>query len=418
MRIKFTSAVVLLLEDQGQNLRADKSPTKVLLVTTLSHVMQHIYVGSSVLLPLIVDELRLNYTEFGLAMAVSSLIGGLSQVFFSVASRKIARHILLGLGNILLSLGTFLTGLSQKLIHFLSARLISNIGVAPQHPMGTAIISEKFDDESIGRAVGFHYGLAYIGNIAGPAIMTLLAATLGWRPTLFIFSIPALTVGLIVIWYLGGFKVKADVKSGNKSGTNLKSDVATIMRTRNIAIILAVQSMMSGGTDIGILTTYIPLFLANSLKMDIYVRGLLYTIGLLGGVVGPILLGSYAGKAGYIRTSIFSAFSASVLAYLLASYGAEVNNYLLALHLFILMFTGFSLTTLLQSQLVRATQGYNRDLAVGAFFTAGFIFNSLWTGIMGYLIDSLSSFKPVFLLMGTLEMAASIVLISQIRGER
>lgn len=392
----------------------------MLLVATLSHVMQHIYVGSSVLLPLIVAELELNYTEFGLAMAVSSLIGGLSQVFFSVASRKIARHMLLGLGNILLSLGSFLTGLSQKLIHFLSARLISNIGVAPQHPMGTAIISEKFDDESIGRAVGFHYGLAYIGNIAGPAIMTLLAAALGWRPTLFIFSIPALTVGLIVIWYLGGFKVKAyvDVKAAGKSGTDLKSDIVTIMRTRSIAIILAVQSLMSGGTDIGILTTYIPLFLANSLKMDIYVRGVLYTIGLLGGVVGPILLGSYAGKAGYIRTSVFSAFSASVLAYLLASYGAEVNNYLLAFHLFILMFAGFSLTTLLQSQLVRATQGYNRDLAVGAFFTAGFIFGSLWTGIMGYLIDSLSSFKPVFLLMGTLEMVASIVLMSQIRGER
>jgi len=404
---------------EGRNLRADKSPIKVLLVTTISHVMQHIYVGSSVLLPLIVADLKLNYTEFGLAMAVSSLIGGLSQIFFSVASRKIARHILLGLGNILLSLGTFLTGLSQKLIHFLSARLISNIGVAPQHPMGTAILSEKFDDESIGKAVGFHYGLAYIGNIAGPAIMTLLAATLGWRPTLFIFSVPALAVGLIVIWYLGGFsQCKADLKASGGDAASLKSDAVALIKNRSIAVILAVQSLMSGGTDIGILTTYIPLFLADSLGMDIYARGVLYTIGLLGGVVGPILLGSYAGKAGYVRTSVFSAFSASILAYLLASYGAEVNSYLLAFHLFILMFTGFSLTTLLQSQLVRATQGYNRDLAVGAFFTAGFIFNSLWTGIIGYLLDSFSSFKPVFLLMGTLEMAASIVLMSQIGGER
>jgi len=158
----------------------DRSPMRVLIVATISHVMQHIYVGSSILLPLIVDELKLNYTKFGLAIAVSSLIGGLSQILFSVAfsvaSRKIARHIPLGFGNILLSTGTFLMGLSRKFADFLGARLISNVGVAPQHPMGTATVSEKFDESSLGRAIGFHYGLAYIGNIVGPVLMTLLAA--------------------------------------------------------------------------------------------------------------------------------------------------------------------------------------------------------------------------------------------------
>ncbi|MCD6470341.1 MFS transporter, partial [Candidatus Bathyarchaeota archaeon] len=140
--------------DNRKNVK-DRSPTKVLIVATISHIMQHIYVGSSVLLPLIVAELNLNYTEFGLAIAISSLAGGLSQILFSAASRKIARNILLGLGNILLSLGTFITSLSHRLIDFLGARLISNIGVAPQHPMGTAIISEKFNEKSLGRAIGF-----------------------------------------------------------------------------------------------------------------------------------------------------------------------------------------------------------------------------------------------------------------------
>ncbi|MEM2341328.1 MAG: hypothetical protein QXI48_04795 [Candidatus Bathyarchaeia archaeon] len=45
---------------------------------------------------------------------------------------------------------------------FLGARLISNLGIAPQHPMGTAIVSERFDGKSLGMAIGFHYGLAYI----------------------------------------------------------------------------------------------------------------------------------------------------------------------------------------------------------------------------------------------------------------
>ncbi|MEM1581403.1 MAG: MFS transporter [Candidatus Bathyarchaeia archaeon] len=391
----------------------DKSPTKILLVTTLSHVMQHIYVGSSVLLPLIIEELGLNYTEFGLAIAASSLIGGLSQIIFSVASRRIARHILLGLGNILLSAGTFLTGLSHKLLDFLFARLLSNVGVAPQHPMGTAIVSESFDEKSLGRAIGIHYGLAYVGNIVGPVLMTSVAIALGWRNTLFIFSIPAFLVGLTVIWYLSERKRGKSEMKESLNETNLRSDILALIKTRGVILILAAQALFSGGIDIGVLTTYIPIFLAGFLMMDIYERGAVYTIGLFGGVVGPIILGAYAGRAGYIKVSALSAFFASIITYLLAFYKPGANGLLLALHLFTLMFTAFSLPTLLQSHLVRVTSGYNRDLVVGLFFTSSFVFNSLWTGLIGYTIDAYASFKPALIMMGTLGLIALAMLVIQ-----
>jgi len=179
--------------------RRELSPRNVLFIVTLSHTMQHIFVGSSILFPLIISELSMDYMEFGLAIAVAALIGGLSQIVFSIASRRIARHILLGAGNLLLSAGMFITGLSRRLLDFIVARFLSNIGVAPQHPMGTAIVSEKFDGKSIGRALGFHYGVAYIGNMIGPILMTASAIALGWRSTFLIFSIPALLVGSIII---------------------------------------------------------------------------------------------------------------------------------------------------------------------------------------------------------------------------
>ncbi|MBS7625277.1 MFS transporter [Candidatus Bathyarchaeota archaeon] len=399
-----------------------RSPIKVLFITTVSHVMQHIYVGSSVLLPLIIADLKLNYTEFGLAIAISSLIGGFSQVLFSIASRKIARHILLGLGNILLSLGTFLTGLARKMMDFLGARLLSNVGVAPQHPMGTAIVSENFDEKSLGRALGIHYGLAYLGNIIGPVIMTFLAATLGWRKTLFIFSIPALVVGLTVIWYLGGvrgtsrYRDAKEIESSKRS--SLKNDVLMILKTRDVVAVIAAQALLSGGIDIGILTTYIPVFLANFLEMNIYERGIVYTIGLLGGVIGPILLGSYASRVGYIKMSIASALSAATLLLFLAPYSPGANAALISAHLFSLMFVSFSLPTLLQSQLVRVSSGYSRDLVVGIFFTIGFAFSSMWTGIVGYVIDKYSSFQPAFILMGALGFLAPLILMRRTTKSR
>jgi len=377
-------------------------------------MMQHIFVGTSILFPLIMLDLGLNYTEFGIAIAVSSFAGGTLQVFFSVASRKIARHILLGLGNVLLSIGTFLTGFAHSFLEFLGARTVSNIGVAPQHPMGTAIVSERFDSKSVGRAIGIHYGLAYIGNIIGPLSMTFMVATLGWRNTLFVFAAPSLIVGLTVIWYLdeGGRRTQPNVEDKTSS---LKSDLITLLKTKSVIPTILTQALLSGGTDLGIITTYTPLFLANALKLNVYgyTYGIMYTIGLVGGVVGPVLLGRYADKHGPLKTAAFSSFFALILVYLLPVYDSV--NLVLPIHLFLLGLTSFALPTLLQAHLVSVTRSYNRDLVIGLFFTVVYAFSSLWSGVIGHIIDTYSSFTPAFLLMGTLGLMAFTMLVYQLR---
>ncbi|MCX8162749.1 MAG: MFS transporter [Candidatus Bathyarchaeota archaeon] len=385
------------------------SPRNVLFIVTLSHTMQHIFVGSSILFPLIISELNIDYTEFGLAVAIAASIGGLSQIVFSIASRKIARYLLLGVGNMLLSTGVFITGLSRKLLDFIVARLLSGIGAAPQHPMGTAIVSEKFDSESIGRALGFHYGVAYIGNIIGPILMTASAMALGWRGTFLVFSIPILLVGFIIVWYLGRDP------GISRGGTDayaigcLKSDLSKILKTKGIIAVIASQIVTSGGVDVGMLTTYIPIFLADFIGIDVYERSLVYAIGLLGGSIGPLILGRCGDKAGYIKTTVASAVAASILAYSMALHRS--SSILLILHIFLLMFTGFSLPTLLQSYLVRSVHGYDRDLVVGLFFTVNFISNSIWTGVIGFLLDTYLSFDPAFILMGSLGLIGALILL-------
>ena len=391
------------------------SPNSVLAVTTISHMMQHIFVGTSILFPFIMSDLNLNYTEFGIIMGVSSLIGGLSQILFSLASRKIPRHILLGLGNLLLSLGTFLTGIAQSFIHFLYFRILSNVGVAPQHPMGTAIVSEKFDNKSVGKAIGIHYGVAYLGNMIGPLFVYFLTATIGWRKTLFVFSMPMLITGLAVIWYLSG-DASINRTESAESFSSIKSDVKTLIRTPTVVPIILTQVLLSGGIDLGIITTYTPLFLADALNYEVQSSfySLTYTAALLGGVCGPILLGKYADKIGHLKMAAFSSFSALILIYLLSIY--ESTSPFLALHLFLLGLSTFALPTLLQSHLVNVTEQFNRDLVVGIFFTVGFSFGSLWSGVIGYIIDLYSSFKPAFILMGTLGIIAFLILISQLRA--
>ncbi len=113
-------------------------------------MMQHIFLGTSILYPLIISDLKLDVAEFGLAVALATLVGGFFQLVPSILSRRIGRHLILGAGNMLLSTGTFLTGISQGILDFLGARILSNVGTGPTHPMGTAIISTKFKDERMG----------------------------------------------------------------------------------------------------------------------------------------------------------------------------------------------------------------------------------------------------------------------------
>lgn len=358
-------------------------------------MMQHIFVGMSVLYPTIVSELNLSYTEFGLAIAISSMVGGLLQLAPSILSRRFAKHILLGVGNILLSIGTFLTGLSRGIIDFLFARVVSNVGTAPTHPMGTAILSTKFEQRKIGWALGMYYGLAYIGNIIGPIFITLLAILFSWRISLIVFSLPSLIVGIVLIVFLNGDKRF----TYNAAQTSLKADIIKILKTEGVLSALFAQVFIAASIDIVMITTYTPIYLAKWINLDEVNRSIFYTIELVGGVLGPIMLGRIGARKGYIKTIIFSTIFAvtSVVLLTIHSYG----SLMLGFHLFFVGFFCFSFTSLMQSFLVNLTEGASRDLVVGIYFTLLFSIVSLWTAVIGYVIDHYS-FLHAFALMGVL----------------
>jgi len=233
--------------------------------------------------------------------------------------------------------------------------------------------------------------------------------------TFFVFSIPALIMGVTVILYLK--EDKKIVHSGIvRANSSLKEDIVVLMKTKSVVSIILTQALLAGGVEMGILTTYTPLFLADALKIGAYERGVIYTIGLIGGVIGPVFIGRYAHKFGYLRIATLSTFIVSILIYLLSFYDAV--NPMLVFHLFILSFASFSLPTLFQSHLVEITQGYRRDLIIATFFTVTIGFGSIWTAVTGYIIDIYSSFNPAFILLGTQGLVTLVILVDQLRKLR
>jgi MFS family permease len=173
-------------------------------------------------------------------------------------------------------------------------------------------------------------------------------------------------------------------------------------------LIFIIQLLVSGGAGVGVLTSYVPLFLADALKVGVFERGVIFTIGLCGGVVGPVYLGKYADKVGFIKIAIYAAIVASALIFLLSLY--QIANLILVIHLFLLIFVSFSFPTMLQLHLVEVAEGYRRDVIIGTFFATTIGFSSLWIIILANVIDFYSSFDPAFVLMGIQMLLALAIL--------
>jgi MFS family permease len=134
-----------------------------------------VYEGRSVLYTYIMNSLGLSYTQIGVAAGVASTLTGLLQMVFGLAGRIIPRRLILGLGNILMSLSSFGIGVSNSFLDFASSQATGGLGIAPEHPVSVSMISERFKNKEISTPIGIFYGLGYIGNIIGPIVLTAIA---------------------------------------------------------------------------------------------------------------------------------------------------------------------------------------------------------------------------------------------------
>ncbi len=135
----------------------------------------------------------------------------------------------------------------------------------------------------------------------------------------------------------------------------------------------------------------------------------------IGGVVGTIYLGKVADKRGYIKTSLVLVGVTTVAIYLLTLYGAF--SYMIVPHLFILSMTTFPLSSLLQAYLASVSNPAERDILIGLYFTLGFGLSSLWSTLLGSVVD-IYSFGALWIVMAATSLGAVVCLLLTYRGSK
>ncbi len=374
------------------------SERKVMGAITISHLAQHLFAGSSILYNSIMEDINLGYTQVGLMVGVANILGGFLQIVFSIVSRWVPRRLLLTGSNFSLSLGCVLTGVAGRFEEVIAGKASAGIGQAGIHPLSSSIISGKFEKKRVGSSLSIFYGLGYVGNIISPVLLSGLALTVGWRYAFYSLALIFFATGLVVFTSLRG-EPAADKAVSTGSRGRLLNDVKAAFRVKGAIPILVAQAFISGGTGMGVMTTWVPVFLRDASKglgLTIGLAGMITSLATIGGVLGTLGLGRAGDRFGYIRVASVSLVVTTATIFLLTMY--QGYSIILIPHLFILSMTTFSMSSLLQAQLANNSTRAERDVLLGFFFTFGFGVSSLWSTLLGSLIDSYS-FNAIWLTM-------------------
>ncbi len=382
------------------------NPHTLLIIISAAHAVNHAYSTLMPLIyPLVVDEFHLTYSQIGLMVGVASAASGLLQLSYSYLSRFIPRRVLIGGGQVVMAISAAATGLASNFNVFFLGNLTARIGGSPQHPVGNSILSDHFETKRRGFALSAHVSGGNIGTVAVPLIGTLLIASFSWRATLFVFAAIAAFIGLMLVFL-------TDETNGQNGNAAIRSrgslrDIKAILSDRNVFFIFLASTVAAGGRGLGVLVTFVPLYLHDALKLNATYAGILFTLLLVGSVAGPLFFGRISDRRGrrVILLGIYAVSTVFTIVFTLV--GA---TWLLPIVLLLMGVVIYAESPLLQTYLADSAQHLDRDLAFGLYFAVAFGVGALWASILGYVIDQFG-FNAGFYMMAASYVAAALLIL-------
>ncbi len=151
-----------------------------LAVVAFSHTIQHSYVAVlGIVYPFALVAFHTSYAVLGVILGVAGVTGGLLQ---GVAGwvKKVSSRTLLGAQNVGMALVSGLGAVSPNIAVFGLARVLGNLTSWPQHPVGSAHLTERIPHRR-GLALAVHTTGGNVGTLLAPLAASAVVASFGWR---------------------------------------------------------------------------------------------------------------------------------------------------------------------------------------------------------------------------------------------
>jgi OPA family sugar phosphate sensor protein UhpC-like MFS transporter len=370
--------------DHSATAHEDHSASTLTLIS-LAHGINHAQSALKPLVfPLVLRELQFGYSELGIMLGVAAAVGGILQLFAGALGRILPRHLILGVGNASVGVCFVLVGLAQSYAQFFSWTVLSRVGGAAQHPVGSSLLSHHFHKKKLGTALATHFTAGNIGTAAIPLCAAILIGFWGWRATTILFAVPAILIGIAMCVWL------KDPGRGHTEEQAKKSsfwqDSGAAIGNRNLRWILIAAVVAAGGSGHGIITSFLPLYLNHDLGMGATAVGIIFTLMNIGGIAGPMICGKLADRYPPQRILLISYLASTVTTLVFPWLGA--NFFAVAAAATMLGISAFGTNPILQTLVAQTTVDRLRDTGFAWFYTATFLAGALWSPAVGYLSET------------------------------
>lgn len=160
------------------------------------------YFAVNLALPRMAADLHTTTTDLQWVISVYMLTLGA----FMVPAGRIGdifgrRHALLA-GIALFGVASVWCAIAPDAGVLIAARAVQGIGAALIFPVSVSVLTNAYSAEQSSRAIGLAYGIAGLGNAAGPVVGGILTDTLGWRAVFWLlvpFAVVSLILGVLAV---------------------------------------------------------------------------------------------------------------------------------------------------------------------------------------------------------------------------
>jgi MFS family permease len=412
---------------------AELERSLVLWLTNTSHAVNHFQNNMvSALYPVIMAELGFGYFQLGAITAIRTIFGNASQGMYGFLTPFFRRSHLLGIGNLVLGLGTLLTGMVSGYGGFIAARTVTSIGSSAQHPVGASLLAGYFP-KNRGAILALNSSIANIGSLLAPAVAGILLLVLGWRQIFFAVAILSLVMGGAYFLFHDRVGNVGPVASRRSRLAQGKDSYLRVLRNRNIMVISLVQMIGAAGGEGGVNQTYLGPHLVNDLGLSVALAGISLSAMQFGSIIGPLGFGWLSDRVSRKRVMQVSLLLSSVGTLSIAFQGSTLPSAMSALGpwlpsteqsfvplllLNLVIYGGItsSRQTLTQALVADSMRDEDRDAAFSLYYLIAFMADPIWSLVTGGLMETLG-FSVAFSRL-SLSYLVGVVLLAFVRDER
>jgi MFS family permease len=383
---------------------------RVLWLTNSSHLINH-FLGQmvSVLYPAIMAELGFGYADLGVLTAIQNLIGNATEVVWGFLTPFLRRGYVLAVGNLVMTIGTLLTGVAGSFPLLVASRTVYSVGASAQHPIGSSLLSGYFPRKR-GSILAMNSSIAAVGSLLSAPVAAVLLAVYGWRAAFII-------CGLVSFVMAAAYLLSPDRRPSTGAGgarallAQSGSSYRRALRNRNLVVISLVMMLGAAGRAGGINQAYLGVHFENDLGVSLAVTGIALAVLQLGAISGPLVFGWLSDRFSRQRVMQTSLFASAIMTWLLARQGPELFGLLPILLIY--GCSTYSRNTLTQAIVADSASDQDRDAAFSLYFFVGFISAPIWSFLAGVLMDRFG-FQLAFDVLGFSYIAGMIALLLMI----